>query len=509
MRRWSFATGRPLIQSGTAKRYEGFFFIPSIDGKLYVHDPLEGVEALPITIQEIVNDSPFVSSDGTIYVGKKKAAMFALHVSSGRLDGVYPSSGVPFAIDSETLVVGRADFKIEAMDPRSGAQMWNMSFSEFISARPQGEREEKMLEEEDDQLESLLESTTDGTLLMKGGGGSVQWSTRLSAPVTGIYRILFDKHKQHFEMREVDDRRIKSVYIGEYASQLYVLDKERLISPPLNPDHNMLPSPPDDANEYGIIVSPPSVGFEPAHPLIGYHNVSKNNSVSSQNGSSSLPMPPDNSTPGNPAEPSEPLQPLKTEPNYLFPLILVSFLLVFFVIVTAVYLLKLRPALEVPAPLKKPIQRNLSEDMLIGNLRVTPTILGYGSGGTIVYLGYLQDRKVAVKRMLSQFWDVANKEISMFLDADEHPHLVSYYAKEVDSEFIYLALSYCESTLDSVLTGEKKRELSLQQKTTMVRELVSGLSHLHSIDIVHRDLKPANVFLFPFSFHLWNSFHLR
>jgi hypothetical protein len=67
----------------------------------------------------------------------------------------------------------------------------------------------------------------------------------------------------------------------------------------------------------------------------------------------------------------------------------------------------------------------------IGNLEITQNILGiffiykkkkkkyelisylgYGSGGTIVFEGFLHGRRVAVKRMLAQFMDLARQEIS-------------------------------------------------------------------------------------------------
>jgi serine/threonine-protein kinase/endoribonuclease IRE1 len=56
-------------------------------------------------------------------------------------------------------------------------------------------------------------------------------------------------------------------------------------------------------------------------------------------------------------------------------------------------------------------------------------VLGYGSSGTVVYEGMLHGRKVAVKRMLADFYQLAYREISLLLVADEHNNVVSYYAK--------------------------------------------------------------------------------
>ena len=78
--------------------------------------------------------------------------------------------------------------------------------------------------------------------------------------------------------------------------------------------------------------------------------------------------------------------------------------------------------------------RIITEDGItkIGKLEITQTILGiyskkekkidetnkmqigYGSGGTIVFEGVLHGRRVAVKRMLAQFTDLAQQEISCY-----------------------------------------------------------------------------------------------
>lgn len=62
--------------------------------------------------------------------------------------------------------------------------------------------------------------------------------------------------------------------------------------------------------------------------------------------------------------------------------------------------------------------------MLVGRMRVGPGVLGYGSGGTVVFSGELDGRPVAVKRMLRQFYEMARKEIDALILADEHPNIV-------------------------------------------------------------------------------------
>ncbi len=61
---------------------------------------------------------------------------------------------------------------------------------------------------------------------------------------------------------------------------------------------------------------------------------------------------------------------------------------------------------------------------ILCQLQVGPDVLGYGSGGTVVFAGELDGRPVAVKRMLRQFYEMARKEINALILADEHPNIV-------------------------------------------------------------------------------------
>jgi hypothetical protein len=84
----------------------------------------------------------------------------------------------------------------------------------------------------------------------------------------------------------------------------------------------------------------------------------------------------------------------------------------------------------VVVPPKSPI---LGPDgrLRVGKLEVVPeAILGYGSSGTIVYEGYLNGRKVAVKRMLKEFFLMAESETKLLIESDEHPNVIRYYATE-------------------------------------------------------------------------------
>eukprot|EP01125_Pyxidicula_operculata_P003132 TRINITY_DN1338_c3_g2_i1.p1 TRINITY_DN1338_c3_g2~~TRINITY_DN1338_c3_g2_i1.p1 ORF type:complete len:1112 (-),score=237.63 TRINITY_DN1338_c3_g2_i1:92-3427(-) len=131
----------------------------------------------------------------------------------------------------------------------------------------------------------------------------------------------------------------------------------------------------------------------------------------------------------------------------------------------------------------------------VGQIRIfQDKILGYGSHGTVVYLGTFHNRQVAVKRMLLDFYD--QKEVDLLIESDEHSSVVRYYSKEQDSQFVYIALTYCSQTLyDLVQDDELYKTLKKSNIKNLLSQLSNGIKYLHSLNIVHRDIKPQNILL--------------
>ncbi|KAK9270987.1 hypothetical protein L1049_026575 [Liquidambar formosana] len=169
----------------------------------------------------------------------------------------------------------------------------------------------------------------------------------------------------------------------------------------------------------------------------------------------------------------------------------------------------------------------------IGKLLVSNIEIAKGSNGTIVLEGIYDGRPVAVKRLVQTHHDVALKEIQNLIAADQHPNIVRWYGVEYDQDFVYLSLERCTCSLNDlvtihsashqsqVLTGDqdsnflnehimqlhsimgnnkdlelwKANEYPSPQLIKLMRDVVSGLAHLHEIGIIHRDLKPQNVLI--------------
>ena len=67
-------------------------------------------------------------------------------------------------------------------------------------------------------------------------------------------------------------------------------------------------------------------------------------------------------------------------------------------------------------------------------------VLGTGSHGTVVLVGRLGRRRVAVKRMLRSLGEHAAREVRALVACDSHPHVLRFYLREVRGPFV-LALA--------------------------------------------------------------------
>ncbi|CAJ2635942.1 unnamed protein product [Trifolium pratense] len=143
----------------------------------------------------------------------------------------------------------------------------------------------------------------------------------------------------------------------------------------------------------------------------------------------------------------------------------------------------------------------------IGKLFVSNEEIAKGSNGTIVLDGRYEGRPVAVKRLVKAHHKVAYKEIRNLIVSDRHPNIVRWHGVEYDQDFIYLALERCTCNLDDLIKGQmetgkdntqylwKENGYPSALLLKLMRDIVSGVVHLHDLGIIHRDLKPQNVLI--------------
>ncbi|XP_040002422.1 serine/threonine-protein kinase/endoribonuclease IRE1 isoform X3 [Xiphias gladius] len=135
-----------------------------------------------------------------------------------------------------------------------------------------------------------------------------------------------------------------------------------------------------------------------------------------------------------------------------------------------------------------------SEEVQVGKISFTPSeVLGHGTAGTFVFRGKFDGRHVAVKRILPECFEVAEREVQLLRESDTHPNVIRYFCTERDRLFTYIAIELCAATLQQYV--EDPSCFPELNPITLMEQTMCGLSHLHSLNIVHRDLKPRNILL--------------
>ncbi|KAI0074599.1 hypothetical protein K474DRAFT_1665218 [Panus rudis PR-1116 ss-1] len=134
---------------------------------------------------------------------------------------------------------------------------------------------------------------------------------------------------------------------------------------------------------------------------------------------------------------------------------------------------------------------------VVPSLVVSDTVLGFGSHGTVVFKGNLQGRAVAVKRLLRDFVTLADREVNILQESDDHPNVIRYYYQESQGNFLYIALELCPASLADVIERpDQFRDIAIAfEPKRALRQITSGLRHLHALKIVHRDIKPHNILI--------------
>ncbi|XP_068607073.1 serine/threonine-protein kinase/endoribonuclease IRE1 [Brachionichthys hirsutus] len=142
----------------------------------------------------------------------------------------------------------------------------------------------------------------------------------------------------------------------------------------------------------------------------------------------------------------------------------------------------------------KPSAEGNGEEVHVGKISFTPSeVLGHGSAGTFVFRGTFDGRPVAVKRILPECFEVAEREVYLLRASDAHPNVIRYFCMERDRLFTYIAIELCAATLKEYV--EDPAQFPDLNPVTLLEQTMCGLSYLHALNIVHRDLKPRNILL--------------
>lgn len=86
-------------------------------------------------------------------------------------------------------------------------------------------------------------------------------------------------------------------------------------------------------------------------------------------------------------------------------------------------------------------------------------------------------------------------EISILnqIQRDPHENIIAFIESSVTTHEARLVLEYCAGgDLENFLSASKLTEA---ESLEFMRQISSGLSHLHGLSIIHRDLKPSNILM--------------
>ncbi|KAL0484956.1 serine/threonine-protein kinase/endoribonuclease [Acrasis kona] len=508
--------------------------VPSLTGNLYIwtgHD--EGMKRFPFSMRDLVAQCPFYTDDRTLYVSSKHTRILHVDRTTGEVVCKYdtdkpitsetPDNDSCSVFGDQLARIVRVDYAVQAVDG-SGNLKWNVTYSDVHPGE---------LTDVDSQMPTII-TTSDGVLyLMDRPDDPHPKTIQFPSQPVSIYQCIGVQHKK-IPLPAIMDasgsetkqgiiiRRTPqdSLYAQELRDPRSILESNtqtlpggtslppRITVPEVRPPKREALVPANALMVY-------SRGVEGFHPM-DHQADEKNDDDDDEDDELEEEKPEKRKSFISKFKERQPVPPPRENYNLIW---IYGITLVCATIFATAFLFRTRRPISptispetmsrssssysisttppsssshgnAPSPTEI-IQEPVIDDGYdrVGKLKISKTkVLGRGSNGTVVYLGLLDGRTIAVKRMLREFYTFAEKEISLLIESDQHPNVVRYFTKEEDNQFVYLALEYCPNNLEQVYIN-----FTHEEKIKSLQQLVDAVKHIHSIGIVHRDLKPINI----------------
>eukprot|EP00826_Nyctotherus_ovalis_P029311 TRINITY_DN2312_c0_g4_i3.p1 TRINITY_DN2312_c0_g4~~TRINITY_DN2312_c0_g4_i3.p1 ORF type:complete len:678 (-),score=169.58 TRINITY_DN2312_c0_g4_i3:297-2330(-) len=463
------------------------------------------------SIAELADKCPYLSKHGLYISSSKESKLLLLNLNTGSINHLGPmeDSGelkledtcenVTCKGNSTTLTLptyGRSSFwliltqyHLDALELSLGSTLWKIKYAELKSL--------SSIEEERKWSGSSLgyELMTAGLLKLQACVGSesrrrVKWEFTAPAPILGAYQIAKGKHLASLKLNEKLTQNPENLRLYSFQRTVFGAYDWTDKLAETKASHNFIVKDLD----YSEAVIPLK-----SHIAL---DLMRTNTIKDME---DIKLPPVKN-----------ITVVKTKPQLSSTLLIFAYITT--ILIASAILLKAfktegkeepKPAEQEPPLVNELIRSKSLSDHIVGQLMIyTNKVLGHGSMGTIVYKGAFANRSVAIKRLLRAFNTIATKEVAMLIASDNHPHVIQYFAKEEDAEFIYIALEKCAGSLDQLIeqpAGEIKTtrisklftlgEVTLELLIRLFKESLEGLKFLHANRIVHRDLKPQNILI--------------
>eukprot|EP00126_Sphaerothecum_destruens_P008858 Sdes_comp20370_c0_seq1m14198 len=526
---WKFDAPQVEPTGGGFHSKHSTYIVEPRDGSIYRYAEGSSLVKLPITIPRLVQASPFQASDGSIYVGTKSTSIFLLDKRTGKFIKEYKtqlSTDCPNLTPDlpDVVLFGKTIYNVKVYEFSTGKEVNSFQYTEFVAPsqfgqRPGGKEDQNILVTSSpssiafrDSISgkslwiNKLDSTPVAVFHADEGRGIVKLTM---VPISETEQIAGDVILSHPSTQRL--KIVSGVEILENSDELFALTTYSNIFSSYE-SNSLLEAVKSDVILHssselsGEIISPNQT---PCLPHSSQFPACLAGSIVSEFPTSLL-------NHQNIWRPTPMFH--HTVPSTVFyaSVILCAILLLNRYLSSA----SRKSSIEIEPSIKRTSQEdptdfsssnhNLSKDtmtdieeiesstminsnvFIIGKLSINQNdIIGHGSHGTVVFKGEFEGRPVAVKRLLSQFFDDAIHESNLLQFSDDHSNVVRYFCREIDGQFMYLGLELCKSSLADFT---KNPQNNFNRKEILY-QIVSGLKHLHDSNIVHRDLKPHNVLI--------------